>query len=161
MNISGKLGVIAVSGVRSEIGGRRRLSARALSAAEGTALTYLEPLRAGYGLCQVLQPNFIATQLLRYRLDGRATIFIRVLGARHLLQSAVICLAPRSACLHRTGAAVDLIHASTMLILALTDARRRKVALVDAAAAALFAIAELLASASPRHRTLAAGGTKQ
>ncbi|MGN5732424.1 hypothetical protein [Arthrobacter psychrochitiniphilus] len=151
MSMSGMPKLATADGVSSGISGRRRLSAHEQSAAKGTALMYLEALRAGYGLCQALKPNFIAAKILRHRLDGRATIFVRFLGGRHLLQAAIIFLAPRSPWLHRTGAVVDLIHASTMLILALTDARRRKAALADAAAAVLFATAELLASTSQRH----------
>lgn len=112
-------------------------------------MTYLEPLRAGYGLCQLTRPDFIAARLLRHRLDSRATVVVRVLGARHLFQAAVIGLAPRSTFLHRAGAVVDLLHASTMVILALSDGRRRKAAFADAAVACFFATAELLSSAPP------------
>lgn len=114
-------------------------------------MKYLEPLRAGYGLCQLVKPDLIATKILGHRLDGRAITVVRILGARHLLQGAVIALAPRSDFLRRGGAVVDLLHASTMVILALTDGRRRKAALADAAVACLFATAELLASASQSH----------
>lgn len=115
-------------------------------------MTCLESLRAGYGLCQLVKPDFIATTILGHRLDGRSATVVRILGARHLVQSAVISLAPRSVFLHRGGAAVDMLHAATMVILALTDGRRRKAALADAAAAGIFAAAELLVSASQRHQ---------
>lgn len=110
----------------------------------------LETVRAGYGMCQLVKPDFISTKLLRHRLDDRATIVVRILGARHLLQAVVIALAPGSAFLHRGGATVDLLHAATMAALGLTDRRQRKAALVDAAVASFFAAAELLAGASQR-----------
>lgn len=112
-------------------------------------MTYLEPLRAGYGICQLTRPDFMASKLLRHRLDSRAKVVVRVLGARHLLQAAVIGLAPHSTFLHLGGAVVDLLHASTMVVLALSDGRRRKAALADAAVACIFATAELCSSASP------------
>ena len=106
----------------------------------------LEPLRACYGVCQLVRPEFIATRILGHPLDGTSTTVVRILGARHLLQSAVIALSPPSAALHRGGAMVDLLHASSMVMLALVDRQRRRAALADAVVAGAFAAAELLAS---------------
>lgn len=113
-------------------------------------MSYLEPLRAGYGLCQLLKPDFIATKILRHKLDAKATMVVRVLGARHVLQAVVIILAPGSPFLRRGSAGLDLLHAATMGIVGATDRRRRQAALADAAVACAFAAAELLEVAARR-----------
>lgn len=106
----------------------------------------LESLRACYGVCQLVKPEFIATMILGHSLDRRSTTVVRVLGARQLLQSAVISLSPPSEALRRGASMVDVLHASSMVLLALVDRQRRRAALADAAVAGAFAAAELLAS---------------
>jgi hypothetical protein len=63
----------------------------------------------------------------------------RTLGARHLLQGAVeLATWPRY---RRVGVAVDLLHASTGVALAVGDERWRRPATLDALATTAFALA--------------------
>ena len=66
----------------------------------------------------------------------------QVLGTRHLIQAALSALAPQPSVL-TVGAAVDALHAASMLLLAVADRGARRVALTDALAEALFAAAGL------------------
>lgn len=113
-------------------------------------MNFFELVRAAYGLCQLVRPDFIPTKLLHHELDARSMRVVRVLGARHLIQATTILLTPRSTLLHAGGAMVDFLHASTMVVLAIFDGRRRKAALADAAIAGVFAAVELRESASSR-----------
>ncbi|MCZ2401967.1 hypothetical protein IV498_01890 [Paenarthrobacter sp. Z7-10] len=106
----------------------------------------LEPFRAGYGLCQLGYPQEVPGIVLGRRLDSRAAAVVRVLGARHLLQAAVLGLAPASPMLHRCGSVVDVLHSASMVLLAVFDRRRRSAALADAVVAGVFAAAELRAA---------------
>ncbi|WBB71365.1 hypothetical protein O7602_16515 [Micromonospora sp. WMMD1128] len=67
-----------------------------------------------------------------------ATTTLRVLGARHLAQTAVVLRWPAPGVL-AAGAAVDGVHALTALALAAVDRRQRHAALADAAVAAAWA----------------------
>ncbi|MBG0739891.1 hypothetical protein IV500_10885 [Paeniglutamicibacter antarcticus] len=114
----------------------------------------LELFRSGYGAVQLVLPHLISERVAGLRLDDRAAAVVRVLGARHLLQavavSAVQAVAEQGSSLsgtaHRLGAAVDVLHSASMVLLALADAKRRRAALMDAAVACLFAAAEFSAS---------------
>lgn len=70
----------------------------------------------------------------------RARQVMRFLGARQLVQSLVSAARPTWA-VATLGAEVDALHAMSMAGLALLDSRLRRVALVDALAAAGFAVA--------------------
>ena len=73
------------------------------------------------------------------RSPGRRTRRVaQVLGARHLIQAALSALAPQPSVL-ALGAAVDTLHAASMLLLAIADRCVRRVALADALAEVLFA----------------------
>ncbi len=116
----------------------------------------LELVRAGYGAVQLVFVHALAELVVRHRLDGRAAVVVRVLGARHLLQAAVVSVAqgsappgsPRSSTVHRIGAVVDALHCASMVLLAAADVGRRRAALADAAVAGLFAAGELRAARS-------------
>ncbi|PZS06759.1 MAG: hypothetical protein DLM64_15985 [Solirubrobacterales bacterium] len=74
--------------------------------------------------------------------DRGARVFARVLGARQLLQAAVV--RPGSARGQvLAGAAVDGAHAASMVLLALVDPRRRALAGANALAASAFALGGL------------------
>ncbi|WP_434616923.1 hypothetical protein [Arthrobacter sp. A5] len=113
-------------------------------------MRWLEPVRAGYGLCQLVFPDVIPGLLLRHRLDDRAAAVVRVLGFRHVLQALVVGLAPLSPALHRCGAVVDGLHSASMFVLGAVDARRRPAALSDAVVAGLFFAAELRSERTDR-----------
>lgn len=69
-------------------------------------------------------------------------VVVRILGARYLAQSAAGVVVRRP-CLPRVDAAIDLTHAATMLALAAAGRRHRRPALLSAAVAAGFAVADL------------------
>jgi len=100
--------------------------------------TWLAGARAGYGAVQLLRPAYSAEQLLGGPLDPGAVAAIRVLGARQLAQAAVSVAAP-SARLLALGAGADGAHALSMAVLALSDRRRRRPALVSGLIAELGA----------------------
>lgn len=93
----------------------------------------LEGGRAAYGLVQLGRPDLVA----------------RILGARLLVQAIGTGLAAdrldrhARGGLHALGGAVDVLHGTSMLGLALLSRRRRGWALRQAAGAAVLASAEL------------------
>jgi hypothetical protein len=62
----------------------------------------------------------------------------RVLGARHLAQTALTALTGRPS-VFAAGAGIDAIHATSMLFLAAADGSVRQAALVDALAESALA----------------------
>jgi hypothetical protein len=64
----------------------------------------------------------------------------RLLGTRHLVQAAVTAFVPVRG-VFALGAAVDAVHAGSMLLLAAADPAARDAALTDALAEAAFAAA--------------------
>ncbi|GGH91626.1 hypothetical protein ACFFGR_05495 [Arthrobacter liuii] len=102
-----------------------------------------EVLRAAYGTAEVLAPGAAECFLIGRAPDAHARTFIRVLGARHLLQAAAATTLGGGAALHWISAGVDALHALTMLALAAVDRRRRQPAVANAAIALAFAAGEL------------------
>lgn len=100
----------------------------------------LERGRAAYGLVQL----------------GRSGVLAKLLGARLVLQAALTLLAApagdRSAqrALHELGAAVDALHAASMVGLAIWSSRRRREAIQQAVAAGAFVTAEVLVARAVR-----------
>ncbi len=76
---------------------------------------------------------------------------MRVLGGRQLVQ-AVGTGADPTATVLAVGVSVDVLHGLTMVVLALVDRHRRRVALGDALIAAAFAWAGVVLAAGERHR---------
>ncbi|MBQ1016803.1 hypothetical protein KBX71_02870 [Micromonospora sp. D93] len=68
-----------------------------------------------------------------------AVMTLRVLGARHVAQTAVTLWRPTRG-VFAAGAAVDGLHCATALVLAAADRRQRPAALTDAAVAATWAV---------------------
>lgn len=100
----------------------------------------LEVVRAVYGMCELLAPDFVAGTLLGEAPDRGTRVVIRILGARHVVQAVLTVRAGPAA--HRLGGCVDGIHAASMVVLAAMDARYRTPAAVNAAIAVVFAAAE-------------------
>jgi hypothetical protein len=100
----------------------------------------LEAARALYGAGLLLAPSQALARGARSPLDCPAVIVARVLGARDLLQAAILWERPAP---HRqlSGAAVDAAHAASMLALARWShvPTRRRLAARNARTAALFA----------------------
>jgi hypothetical protein len=92
----------------------------------------LEGARAAYGLVQLARPGVMA----------------KVLGARLVLQAAVTVLATSHAdertrrLVHEIGVAVDALHSTSMVGLAVWSSRRRGEGIHQAVVAGAFAAAE-------------------
>lgn len=96
--------------------------------------------RVGYGVALVMAPAtviYLATGSFPSR---RARRVAQVLGARHLIQAGVSAFAPGPGVLV-AGAAVDSVHAASMLVLAIFDRGTRRAVLADGLAEALLAAA--------------------
>jgi hypothetical protein len=109
--------------------------------------------RAGYGVALVAVPGLLIG-LTGERPGGRACAVARVLGARHLIQAGVTAVSqlgdPGSPVVLGGGAAVDLLHASSMLALGGAEGRVRRAALTDACVeTALAAIGAWTATPAP------------
>ncbi|WP_035741810.1 hypothetical protein [Arthrobacter sp. MA-N2] len=100
----------------------------------------LELVRVGYGMCELLAPDFLTGRLLGSTRDRRATTVIRILGARHLIQA--VLTARSGAAAHRIGGSVDVAHAVSMGLLAAMDGRYRTPATANAVLALVFAAGE-------------------
>src|SRR6202044_1298581 len=77
----------------------------------------LSALRAVYGTGLLLAPGRILRALARMPLDRRTVAVARVLGARQLVQAALVGRSPTSGRL-LAGAAVDAVHAASMVAVA-------------------------------------------
>ena len=113
--------------------------------------------RAGYGVALLAAPQALIrltgdpvtgqpAGAERARPSRRACGVARVLGARHLVQAGLTAAAlraepGRSYYALAGGAAVDVLHATTMVGLALVDRGARRVALADAGAELALATA--------------------
>jgi hypothetical protein len=95
-------------------------------------------VRSGLGAVYLVAPEWIPV-LLGVRLDRRARLVLRVLGARHLIQAGVVSSAPARGRALAVGCGVDAIHAASMVLLAAVDRRRRRLAVADAGVAGAFA----------------------
>ena len=96
-------------------------------------------VRASYGSVLVVGPGWVIT-----RAGGRPTrrveVVARVLGVRHIIQAAVqLWLGPGRTAV--AGAAVDALHAMSMVLVATTGGGDARLALEDAGAASLLALA--------------------
>ncbi len=104
----------------------------------------LEAVRAGWGGLELVNPG-AAARLCGIRLDHRAGVVGRVLGARQLVQALVTVAVPTTA-VRRLGVGVDALHAVSMVALAGVDSRRRRTAVTEAVIAATFAVSGVLAA---------------
>jgi hypothetical protein len=98
----------------------------------------LQLARASYGVALVMAPGLLV-YLATGRFPGRRGRRVaQLLGARHLAQAAVTAVAPAPE-VFALGAAVDTVHAGSMVVLAAADPAARHAALTDALAEAIFA----------------------
>lgn len=113
-------------------------------------------VRAGYGVALLCAPGLLIkltgdpvtgqpAGASRARPSRRACGVARVLGVRHLVQAGLTVAAQRAEPGSRVplalGAAVDVLHASTMVGLALVDRGARRVALADTGVELALAVA--------------------
>ncbi|OBK19715.1 hypothetical protein A5636_17650 [Mycobacterium asiaticum] len=101
-------------------------------------MRFLEVLRGGWGATLLTAPEFVLGRLHRVRVDRKAVVVTRILGARHLFQSAMSGIRPSPEVI-AAGTWVDGVHALTAFGLAAADRYRRRAALIDAAVAAVWA----------------------
>jgi len=125
----------------------------AVSLVPGRALT---TTRASYGVALVLAPGLMIL-LVTGRMPGRRARRVAcLLGARHLLQAALTAVAPLPG-VFTAGAAVDALHATSMLLLAAVDRSAQPAALTDALCEGLFAGAGFVTPPGRRPRALGGG----
>lgn len=107
--------------------------------------------RAGYGVALVAVPGLLIG-LTGQRPGGRACGVARVLGVRHLVQAGVTAAAqlsdPGGSVVLGGGAAVDLLHATSMVALGAVDPHARRAALSDAAVETTLAMIGAAAAAT-------------
>jgi hypothetical protein len=102
--------------------------------------TALCAVRGLWGLALLLAPDPLASAVGGVSCDRRLRAIIRVLGAREVTQAYAISLRPRRSVL-LAGAAVDATHGASMILLAVREARLRRLAAASATAAMLFGAA--------------------
>jgi hypothetical protein len=100
----------------------------------------LELARASYGAALVMAPGTLTYLATGRSVGRRGRRVARLLGTRHLVQAAVTAFVPVRG-VFALGAAVDAVHAGSMLLLAAADPVARDAALTDALAEAAFAAA--------------------
>ena len=96
--------------------------------------------RVVYGLLLVAIPNRLLHRVSKGQASKQELTLTRVLGARLLLQAAVTDVRPDAVSV-ALGAEVDLIHAISMVIWTVVDRNSRRLTLLSAALAAVFAVA--------------------
>lgn len=95
--------------------------------------------RGAWGAALLVAPErLLASVAAGEPLDARARAFARALGVRQLLEAALLRRAGARAV--ALGAAVDGVHALSVLALAAADRSRRREALANALVATGFAI---------------------
>ena len=87
--------------------------------------------RLAYGAALVLAPERTALALTGRGLGRRGRVVARVLGVRHLVQGASLAL-HHGAGLRRAGRWADLLHACSMVLLAVLIPGQERIALTDA-----------------------------
>jgi hypothetical protein len=103
---------------------------------------WLSGVRFAWGLALVSVPHRLV-QVIAGRSPTRGEIVAaRVLGVRQGAQAVAVTRWPGTA--PAVGAGIDVVHAISMVALALVSARRRRLALVSASVATAFAAAGLL-----------------
>lgn len=102
-------------------------------------------VRGAYGVALCCVPGPLIRLASGQPGDSRARAVARLLGARHLAQAALTAARPSREILV-LGAEVDLLHAASMLALAMEDAPRRRLGLTDGLVAAAFAADGLVAA---------------
>src|SRR4029077_6569969 len=112
---------------------------------------------AALGVVELILPELAARwSCRRSRFDRRSTIVIRVLGGRQLAKALLTYLAPEAK-VAAAGAAIDGIHALTMLGLAARSTWWRRPALVEAAMATVLSALGAVGARNCRRSGLSAG----
>ncbi len=107
----------------------------------------LQMARASYGVALVMAPGLLTCLVTGHSAGRGGRLVAQLLGTRHLVQAAVTAAVPGPG-VFGLGAAVDAVHAGSMLVLAAAGPGVRKAALMDALAEAVFAAAGWSAAAA-------------
>lgn len=99
----------------------------------------IELVRAGWGAVLLAAPAEVLDHIHGVRVDRKALVVTRILGARHLTQAALSGVNPGPEVL-AAGVWVDAVHSATALGLAVLDRRRARGGVTDAAVAASWAV---------------------
>ena len=110
------------------------------AARSARAAHWFTAARGAYGAVLLCAPGPLTSAAAGRPASTGARATARVLGARQLLQAAVTGAGASPAVL-ALGAVTDLVHAASMLGLALAGRRWRRAALLDAALATALAAA--------------------
>lgn len=104
----------------------------------------LELARGLWGAGLLLAPRTVAGCLLHRGISPRFTTVVRILGLRQCIQ-ALLTMPPLFRRLRPIGGAVDVVHALSMVGIAILSSGHRRAALTSATAAGTFALLELRA----------------
>ena len=99
----------------------------------------LAVVRAVFGALLVCFPEFLLRAAPHRQIDHPADAVARVLGARHLLEAALLGRS-RSRRWILVSVVIDSIHAVTAVGFAVLDERHRRLALTNGVTAAVFVI---------------------
>lgn len=106
----------------------------------------LTAVRGGYGALLLLAPGPLLRACTGRSPSATARWLTRLLGARHLAQAALTMRYGAEPVTLGAGAALDLVHASSMAGLAAVSRSVRRAALTDAALETLLAAAGVVAA---------------
>lgn len=109
----------------------------------------LQLIRAGYGAALLLVPGPAIHLATGHAPSPRTCRTARLLGVRHLVQSALTAVVPLPVTF-AIGGQVDTAHAASMLLLAAVSRPGRRAALTDALTEAAFAAAGFSVSVQPQ-----------
>jgi hypothetical protein len=99
----------------------------------------IELIRAGWGVVLLGAPGEVLEHIHGVRVDRKALVVTRILGARHLTQALLSGVNPGPEVL-AAGVWVDTVHSATALGLAVVDRRRARGGVTDALVAASWAV---------------------
>jgi hypothetical protein len=99
----------------------------------------IEILRAIWGAGLLVSPRAVLERVHGVRVDRKAIVIARILGARHMVQASLSGLDPSPEIL-AGGVWVDSVHSMTAIGLAVVDRSRARAGVTDALIAALWAV---------------------
>lgn len=116
-------------------------------------MRYAEAARALVGATELVKPDWMVDLAGADPASARLRAVARVLGGRHLVQATVVTARPTDT-VRWGGVVVDLLHAASMVLLALFSRRYRRPACSSAAMAVALAAVSRPEAGPPRPRAL-------
>jgi hypothetical protein len=99
----------------------------------------IELMRGSWGAALLIAPRLVLAQVHGVRVDRKAVVVARILGARQLLQAGLSGINPSPEML-AGGVWVDAVHSLTAFGLAVGDRRRARAGITDGVVAAVWAL---------------------